>query len=308
MTPRRSSIARKLTVMNIVVSGVALILACAAFAIYDQLTFRDGMVRTLSAQAQIIGANSTSAILFNDPEAAQTTLEALRSFPSVLSAGIMMPDGRHFADFSRGAQQNVLSAPGLAAGVTEEHQFGESDVVLVRAIVLDGKPLGTVFIRADLAEQRTRLKRYITIAGLVLVVSLIVAFILSQRLRAALAEPIMRLAETAREVSRNRDYSVRVPPGDDDTEVGTLMGAFNEMLGEIQRRDDAVRSAQADLERRVDERTQQLVAANKELHSLVGHEAASRASDPTRNHTPARCAPVPSPSSWAIRGRTSSVE
>ena len=37
-------------------------------------------------------------------------------------------------------------------------------------------------------------------------------------------------------------------------------------------------------------------------------EAASRASDPTRSHTAARFAPVPSPRSWAMRGRMSSVE
>ena len=37
---RHSPISRKLTVMNVLVSAVALIAACAAFLAYDQYTFR----------------------------------------------------------------------------------------------------------------------------------------------------------------------------------------------------------------------------------------------------------------------------
>ena len=48
--------------MNMLVSGAALVLACLGFLVYDQITFREGLVRTLSAQAQIIGSNSISAL------------------------------------------------------------------------------------------------------------------------------------------------------------------------------------------------------------------------------------------------------
>ena len=51
-TVRTSSILKRLTIMNMLVSTVALLLACAGFFAYDQVTFRQDMVRTLSAQAQ----------------------------------------------------------------------------------------------------------------------------------------------------------------------------------------------------------------------------------------------------------------
>ena len=93
----RQSISTKLTLMNMLVSGVALLLACAGFFAYDQITFRQGLVRTLSAQAQIIASNSVSALLFNDPQSASKTLSALSSSPNIASAGVLGIDRRPFA-------------------------------------------------------------------------------------------------------------------------------------------------------------------------------------------------------------------
>ena len=59
---RNYSISQKLTWMNMLVSGAALLLACAAFAAYELEDFRVTMVRSLSIQAQIVGANSASAL------------------------------------------------------------------------------------------------------------------------------------------------------------------------------------------------------------------------------------------------------
>src|SRR6185437_14491445 len=103
----RSSISRRLTLMNLLVSASALLLASIGFLAYDQYTFREGLVRNLSAQAQIIGSNSASAITFNDPQAADNTLSALRSFPNIISAGIVLQDGHLFAYFPHKAAENV---------------------------------------------------------------------------------------------------------------------------------------------------------------------------------------------------------
>jgi len=70
------------------VSGAALLLACAAFIALDMITFRQAMLRNLSTQAQIIGSNSVSALLFNDPQSAENTLLALKAAPNILSAQV----------------------------------------------------------------------------------------------------------------------------------------------------------------------------------------------------------------------------
>ena len=66
-----------------------------------------------------------------------------------------------------------------------------------------------------------------------------------------MAQPMVALAETARRVSRERDYSVRAAPHTDKDEIAVLIEAFNEMLVQIQERDTALNRAREQLEARV---------------------------------------------------------
>src|SRR5260370_12469424 len=108
------SIKKKLTWINMLVSGAALLLACAAFLAYDLSTFRATMVRSLSIQAQIAGTNSASALLFGDSESAKNTLSALKAAPDILFAGIYKPAGEPFAVYWRARHGAGLTIPPAA--------------------------------------------------------------------------------------------------------------------------------------------------------------------------------------------------
>lgn len=270
MTTRRtSSIATRLTFMNMVVSGVALLLASAGFFAYDQFTFRENLVRTLSAQAQIIGANSISPILFNDPQAAGSTLSGLKGSRNVASAGIFTQDNRLLAQYLRESGESILSLPQLPSGEIEGHWFRSTHLVLVRRIISDGKPIGYVYLRADLTEIDERLKRYSLIAVTVLLISMLAATLVSSAFGKSVAQPIMQLAETANRVSRDKDYTTQVTTvSDGNDEVTVLVDSFNHMLRELHKSHD-------ELEQRVTERTRELVVANRELEAFsysVSHD------------------------------------
>jgi signal transduction histidine kinase len=272
---RNYSISKKLTWMNMLVSGAALLLACTAFIAYDVVTFRQGTINNLSIQAQIAGFNSVSALLFDDSASAENTLSALRASPNIISAGILTLDGHPFATYSREPGSQVPELPPIPAGQTEAYRFRGSDVLLVRSIVMGGKPSGIIYIRSSSERLNARLRLYVEISGIVLVVSLLAALLVSPIFRRAIAEPIVHLAEVASVVSQDKNYSVRATPTGNHDELSVLIEAFNSMLSQIQERDASLQQAHDELEQRVQERTSELATINQELESFsysVSHD------------------------------------
>ena len=148
-------------------------------------------------------------------------------------------------------------------------------MLLAHRIVFQGKSPGTVYIAAELRETGRRARRYLVIALGVLLVCMGFGLLVSRSARKLVARPMVALAETARRVSRERDYSVRAAPHPDKDEIAVLIEAFNEMLVQIQERDTALNRGREQLEARVQERTAALRAANRELEAFsytVAHD------------------------------------
>ena len=239
------SIASRLTWMNLLVSAAALLLACLAFLTYDQITFRNELVRTISAQAQIIGDATVSAVTFNDPDVAHRTLTALQNSSNVLFAAIVLPDGRVFADFSRAPSDVMTRFPALRANYVEQYWRNGNQILFGRRIVFQDKQTATIYILADAGELSSRLWRYLAIAFVVLVGSLLLAYVISGSFRRWLAAPLEQLAGLARKVSREKNFALRADEPATSRELRVLIAAFNDMLREIQARDTALQEMAA---------------------------------------------------------------
>ena len=236
-------IRQKLIVAIMATNTVALLLAGLGIVVSDSFLFRGYLARDLSALAHVVADNSTAALAFNDPRAATETLSALRAKSHVLAACIYEANGTMFARYAR---PNAPSGcPAFAA--QDELRFNRTDLVLSRAIMLSGRRVGTLVVLYDLGEIAERMKLYGGTVLLVVLVSGLVAFLLSSKLRAVIATPIFQLVRATTSVSETSDYGIRAAKLSDD-ELGVLVDRFNEMLAGIQSRDNNLKKALHDRE------------------------------------------------------------
>jgi PAS domain S-box-containing protein len=271
---RDLSIRRKLTLIIMSISTVALLLACVALAAYDIVTFRSSKAERLFVRAEIIANTSTAALAFDDARAADETLRALRADTHIVCACIFAKDGQRFATYLRpGASADRLPATPEADG----YRFGSDRLEMFHRILLDGKVVGTLYLQADLDEISARLERFGAAVALVLLMSGLLALLLTARLQRLIAGPIDHLVGVAKVVSAEKNYAVRAAKHGND-EVGDLIDAFNEMLSQIQARDAALSKAHDELEQRVERRTQEL---QQEITRRAEAEALLRDSENT---------------------------
>jgi signal transduction histidine kinase/ActR/RegA family two-component response regulator len=262
---RDISIKRKLTFIIMLTSIVTLLLAAAAFVTYDLITLRDAMVDDVSMLTQIIAANSTADLVFNDQKSAEENLATLRANPHVESSCIYTKEGKVFASYFRHGMAAKLSLP---PPQEDGYHFGSDCLIRFRHIYLNKKPVGVVYVRYDLRELHLRALRYAVIAVIILLTASFVALLLSSRLQRVISKPLLDLAETANMISCNKNYSVRAEKHGQD-EIGILIDGFNEMLSQIQERDTKLEHHSGQLEKQVASRTAELEKANEDLTAQI---------------------------------------
>jgi len=255
------SIRRKQTLIIMLTSTIALLLAGVAFLGVEALNFRGELTEEISTIMQVAGDNCTAALDFHDPKAAEDTLGALRAKPPIANACIYNRQGEVFAVYQRDGKSTTARYPSVQL---PGHEFRDHQLRIFQPIPVQGKKVGTIYVSCDLYELNDRLKRFAMMAAIVLGLSLLVAFFLAVRMERVISGPILRLAQAVRTVTLEKDYSVRAKKQSND-ELGQLMDGFNEMLVEIQARDTALQTARDNLEKRVAERTQDLENIHKQL-------------------------------------------
>ena len=278
------SIKQKLMRIVLLTCGVSLFLSSIALIVNEAIMFRREMKQELMSLADIIGHNTSAAILFNDRKAADETLSGLKDKPNIIAAYIITNNA---TIFSRYVAPNINrerlrlerqgdGTPGLAVKralqefAKEEEKFFEfdGDIDMVKPITMDNQVIGTVVIQADESQLVSRLKGFLVVIAGIMIMTLIIAYILSSGLQRLITRPILVLLQKMKIVSEEKNYSIRAKKESND-EIGILIDGFNDMLTQIQLRDEKLNRHQAHLQDEVMRRTEELANKNQEMEDAL---------------------------------------
>ena len=235
-------------VITIVTTFAALLVSVVALLSYEAREYRDFLVNDLATQADILAVNTAPALAFKDTEAADANLALLANRSGIVAAAIYTVDGSLFASYQRAGREVRFPTSVRSQGP----QVEGNDLTFFHSVVSHGELLGTVFLQAKY-ELAGRIRDYLLILGGIMAVGLLVSALLSLWLQGSVTGPILAVTNVAQKIVRERDFMLRASRTTDD-EIGTLVDAFNAMLGEVSQRQQDLEESNLKLKQESDER------------------------------------------------------
>ena len=231
-------VSAKVTLAALLSTGTALSIAAAVHIATEISNFRPTLERHKERLAQVVAANISAAVAFDDVPAMQENLESFELIPHVHVAQVRSVDGGIVAQYaSEQAEQN---------GIERQEQIN-SAFWITTPITVRGAEIGMLELLVGQDELQEKINSVVIIALLALIVSMVPAIATIRYLKPIILKPVSRLSRTMDRVAATQDYDARVNKSVND-EFGQLVDRFNTMLDEIQRRDKRLESAAAEME------------------------------------------------------------
>ncbi|TPQ25608.1 ATP-binding protein [Methylomonas koyamae] len=249
-TQPRISISRKLGNILRLMVMLSLMVATVSLTIREYGALQQAIGYKLRLTANMIGQNSSFALLFDDAQTAQEILDALAHDPDIISGQIQNTAGKILVSYRKPA--------------SAWHDWWPQQIAKTRSITQpilhkNQQVVGYIALEASLKQSyHTLLFNAVLNASIILIALSVVGFYV-RRLQRSFLRPILQLAETARQIEQDQDYSRRSAYTGND-EISDLAEAFNNMLAQTE-------AHEADLEIQVQTRTRELEAAKLDAES-----------------------------------------
>jgi two-component system sensor histidine kinase/response regulator len=247
------TISKKIVLIIIFTSTYSLLLSLLSHITFDIIRNSTSAQNTLYTQAKIIAAVSTEILIYDDYDAASDLLHSLSADPNIFKAEIINIEG-------------VIISTYISSKFDVEIE--NSDLFFVAANVIENKEnIGKVVLYSNDNELYQYILTSFIIAGAIFINVLLIAFFISYRLQKSISDPILQLAELAKKVASEHNYSLRANKLGDD-EIGRLAESFNHLLNKVMQKDNELKS-------QVHTRTAKIEKANaakREFLAVISHE------------------------------------
>ena len=235
----RRSLSGKLVVVMLTTTAIALAAAGAALLFTDLRDNRAAWAADLDTEAEILSLSLKPTLAFDDLDGAQRSLDALAARDSIQSAALYSGDGSLYAQYIRpGKTPPPAHVPLLSPGL----HIDRARVEHIKVLTEGSEHLGTIYLRAQY-DVEGRVRAYLSVLGAVMIIGLIAALLAAAWLQRVVSQPMESMANVARQIVEQRDYSFRAVKMTDD-EIGVVTDAFNKMLDEVQAHSRALETSE----------------------------------------------------------------
>ncbi len=218
------------------ITGLVLASAFTIVAHINSSSSEENIISSLNVVTEIVADSSAASLAFLDIESAKNHLNSLKSHRSVVYACIRTIENQVFVEYSLSSEEEFSCDE---YNINSKLKILNDYIDVFKPVLLEGEAIGRLQIKASLSELAEQIIKSAEISVVIFVGLMLVTALISRRIMRFITDPITRLKDVAQNVTKNKDYSLRMKKTADD-EVGVLIGSFNNMLEQIQSRDNAL--------------------------------------------------------------------
>ncbi|MDH5719821.1 MAG: ATP-binding protein [Spirochaetia bacterium] len=255
-------IGKKLTLMLMLTSVFILLITGISYFFLYLYILKKEMNYELDAALKTVSQNISTALIFQDNE---TGLEILKNAVmhnhNIASGCIFSVNGSIFTGYSKKEKDSGFCRDiGSKAKVLGDNYIRKID------IISDNQNNGTLYLTVDDSEMRSLIPVYGVIGIFILIGAMIVSVLISKGFLKMLMTPLEHLVGFVRNLSNEKDYSVKIEKESDD-EIGLLADEFNNLIKTVKNRETELLELNKNLEKIVDVRTQRYLRAKTAAES-----------------------------------------
>jgi len=277
---KNTSIKQRLTSLIMSISFISVVLTTLAISVVGVVHMKQNILNELNVSASIVGASNKAALNFDTYKKPGDSLGILSEYKSVIRAclydyktttGEIINKG--VASYPTDNEDEIKKCP---TDLEPRQIIGEDRIQLLKPILDEGGVIGYIYFESTLEQIDSYIQKQITIAVTVAMFALGVSYLLAINLQKTISHPILNLADTARQVSKHKDYSIRATPlgnaeEEDKNELVILTNSFNDMLTEIGARNQQLKQQNVELEKARD-KAESANRAKSQFLANISHE------------------------------------
>lgn len=252
------SIKSKLIIIMLLVTTLSIGMGFLVTIIYNIDTSKREMVSNTRISAQLISEYCIVPLKSKDQKEARIIIEKIKTIPSITTACVYDDNGHLFTSYQKVPDKDIP----ISITRVEQDYFEDGNLNVFYPINYKGIKYGTVYLKSSTDLLRVKINRQVSIAITLLILFMILSYLIASKLQALIAKPILNLARTTNKITQEADYSIRVQKRGSD-EIGLLYNSFNEMLTQLQMREEEGNKTEG-LLRQSEEKYRRIVATANE--------------------------------------------